>query len=64
MDRGYYILFNFTFSGLLDENTHFSRISGLGFKITVSVRQSDDAAADDGNDGPWSVVGETEIRVG
>lgn len=58
-------MFNFTFSGLLDENAHFSRISGLGFKITVSVRQSDAAAADDdGNDGPWSVVGETEIRVG
>ncbi|KAL5968611.1 Inositol polyphosphate-4-phosphatase type I A, partial [Taenia solium] len=41
---------------LLDENASFSRISGLGFKITVSVKQS-------GDDGPWNVVGETEIRT-
>ncbi|VDK21350.1 unnamed protein product [Taenia asiatica] len=41
---------------LLDESASFSRISGLGFKITVSVKQS-------GDDGPWNVVGETEIRT-
>ncbi|KAL5108938.1 Inositol polyphosphate-4-phosphatase type I A [Taenia crassiceps] len=43
---------------ILDENASFSRTSGLGFKITVSVKQSDDA-----DDGPWDVVGGTEIRT-
>ncbi|EUB59215.1 Type I inositol-3,4-bisphosphate 4-phosphatase [Echinococcus granulosus] len=41
---------------LLDENTSFSRIPELGFKIIVSTKQSD-------ADSPWNVIAETEIRT-